>query len=346
MQAWAITRQQPITSAADPLTLLEFDTPAEQADQVLLKIHCCGICHTELDEIEGRTIIEQLPRIPGHQVIAHVERVGAAVTSLKAGQRVGVAWIYNACGHCRFCKNGLENLCPQFQATGLHHHGGYAQYMVARADFCHPLPDNLPDELAAPLLCGGAIGYRSLMLGQLNDGDTLGLMGFGASNHLVLRLAKVLYPKSPVQVFARSEQQQHFARQCGASWAGGIDQPPPHRCHAIIDTTPAWTPVTQALKHLEPAGRLVINAIRKKDTDRQQLAELDYPNQLWMEKEIKSVANVTRHDVVQMLSLAAKHPGLLPEVQTYPFSDANQALHDLVSGNNIGAKVLMIDATG
>jgi propanol-preferring alcohol dehydrogenase len=210
-----------------------------------------------------------------------------------------------------------------------------------RADFVHPIPTSLSDSEAAPLLCAGAIGYRSLRLSNLHDKQTLGLMGFGGSNHLVLKLAKHKFPNSPVFVFSRNIAEREFARSLGADWAGAIDQNPPEGLDAVIDTTPVWGPVSEALKFLRPGGRVVINAIRKEGSDQQVLSALDYPSQLWMEKEIKSVANVTRADVREFLQLAAE-ANLKPEVQEYELKDANVALMEMKQGKIRGAKVLRI----
>jgi len=252
---------------------------------------------------------------------------------------VGVAWIYSACGECAFCRAGQENLCPAFKATGRDINGGYAEYMVARADFVYPIPAVFSDVEAAPLLCAGAIGYRSLRLTNLQDGQTLGLTGFGASAHLVLKMARHQYPHTPVYVFARSESERMFARELGATWAGDTRETAPVRLDAILDTTPVWTPVVEALKNLAPGGRLVINAIRKENTDQEALLRLDYPAHLWLEKEIKSVANVSRRDVREFLALAAEM-GIRPEVQTYPLAEANRALVELKTTRIRGAKVL------
>jgi propanol-preferring alcohol dehydrogenase len=274
--------------------------------------------------------------ILGHQVVGVVENQEG-----QAGLRVGVAWIGSACGQCEYCRSARENLCPSFQATGRDMEGGYAQYMTVREEFVHPLPEAFTDSEAAPLLCAGAIGYRSLWLSDLVNGQTLGLMGFGGSNHLVLKMVKHKFPDSRVLVFSRSPEEQEFARSLGAAWAGGIEAEPPEQPQAIIDTTPVWRPDMEALKRLKPGGRLVINAIRKQDNDKEALASLDYASQLWMEKEIKSVANVTRVDVREFLKLAAE-ADVRPEFQEYELEDANQALLELKAGKIRGAKVLRI----
>lgn len=318
-----------------PLKLVNQPDPILQDSEVLLGVTRCGVCHTELDEIEGRTPPTHLPVILGHQVVGVVE------TGEYKGQRVGVAWIASACGHCEYCVSGQENLCPEFKATGRDMNGGYAEYMKVRGDFVHPIPDSISDSEAAPLLCAGAVGYRSLRLCNLQDGQTLGLLGFGGSNHLVLKVAKHKFPASPIFVFSRNPQEREFAMSLGAAWAGAIDEHPPERLQAVIDTTPVWAPLGEALKHLKPGGRLVINAIRKEENDKEVLLKLDYPSQLWMEKEIKSVANVTRSDVRDFLQLASQ-ANIKPEFQEYELSDANQALMELKQGKIHGSKVLRL----
>lgn len=325
-----------------PLDLTDLPIPVPRHGEVLLKLSACGVCHTELDEIEGRTPPPRLPVILGHQAVGTVEALGpGAGAILRIGDRVGVAWIFSACGSCRFCREGNENLCPFYEATGRDAHGGYAEYMTVREDFAHSIPEVFSDAEAAPLLCAGAIGYRSLALTRLEDGESLGLTGFGASAHLVLKMARHRFPRSKVFVFARSEGERAFARELGAVWTGDTQEEAPEKLAAIIDTTPAWTPVVEALKNLEPEGRLVINAIRKEERDKEALLRLDYPAHLWMEKEIKSVANVARSDVREFLRLAAEIP-IRPEVQEYPLEEANRALRELKERKIRGAKVLRI----
>jgi propanol-preferring alcohol dehydrogenase len=345
-----------ITNLADnrtPLTLTDLPEPVPGDGEILIKVAACGVCHTELDEIEGRLPPPHLPIVLGHQVVGRVVAMGPQdpkgsarlrrenPSGLTTGDRVGVAWINSACGTCEFCRSGRENLCRDFKATGLDAHGGYAQYMTVRADFAYRLPDALSDIEAAPLLCAGAIGYRSLALTNLQDGQTLGMTGFGASAHLVLKLARHQFPHSPIMIFARSEKERAFALELGASWAGDTADRSPQPCAAIIDTTPVWTPVVEALKNLDAGGRLVINAIRKEGADQDALLRLDYPQHLWHEKEIKSVANVTRRDVQEFLQLAAEIP-LKPEVETLELAQANRALADLKHRHIRGAKVLVV----
>ncbi len=327
-------------SERSPLELYEMPVPQPGAGEVLLRVLTCGVCHTELDEIEGRTPPAFFPIVLGHQVVGIVEQAPSNAP-VREGDRVGVAWIFSACGACEACRRGEENLCPQFRATGRDAHGGYAEYMVAPAEFVHPIPKGLSDLEAAPLLCAGAIGYRSLRLSNIRDGDPLGLTGFGASGHLVLKMVRYLYPRTPIFVFSRNPQEREFALSLGAVWAGAIEDRAPQALRAIIDTTPVWRPVLEALKNLAPGGRLVINAIRKEEHDKENWLHLDYPSQLWLEKEIKSVANVTRRDVREFLELAVA-AGIRPEVQEYPLEAANRALWELKQGRIRGAKVLRV----
>jgi propanol-preferring alcohol dehydrogenase len=325
-----------------PLTLVDMPEPVPGEKEVLIKVSVCGVCHTELDEIEGRTPPPALPIILGHQVVGKVAARGKSVTRFRTGERVGVGWIFSACGHCCACIEGNENVCEEFMATGRDANGGYAQFMTVSQDFAYPIPDVFSDVEAAPLLCAGAIGYRSLRLANLTNGQNLGLTGFGASAHLVLKMVRHKYPNSGVSVFARSLKEQAFALELGAHWAGNTEDEPPEKLHAIIDTTPAWKPVVEAMKNLESGGRLVINAIRKEETDKDYLMKLDYPTHLWLEKETKSVANVARRDISEFLQLAADIP-IRPEVQEFSLEEANRALVELKEARVRGAKVLRID---
>lgn len=327
----------------EPLRLTDIPAPEPAHNELLVRVTVCGVCHTELDEIEGRTSPPYLPVIPGHQVVGIVERAGNEVNNFRKGDRVGIAWIHSACGMCEHCRRGEENLCGQFRATGRDVNGGYAEYMTVPAAFACSVPEKLSDESAAPLLCAGAIGYRSLSLTGIKNGDRLGLTGFGASGHLVLRLVQYIYPDTNLYVFARNPEERTFALELGAAWAGDKTDSPPHKLHAVIDTTPAWKPVVEALKNLVPGGRLVINAIRKEAADKQYLQNLEYERDLWMEKEVKSVANVTRKDVSEMLRLAARH-GIKPDLQLFALEKANKALYELKFGPVRGAKVLAVSS--
>jgi propanol-preferring alcohol dehydrogenase len=343
MRAMILRALSSLDENPEPLELADLPVPVPGAGEVRIRVSVCGVCHTELDEIEGRMPPPRLPVVLGHQAVGWVDALGPGAAGLREGDRVGVAWIGSACGRCKYCREGNENLCPFFVATGRDADGGYSEFMTVPAPFAHPIPAVFQDVEAAPLLCAGAIGYRSLKLTGLEDGESLGLTGFGASAHLVLKMARHRYPNTRVYVFARSEEERAFARELGAVWAGDSTAEPPEKLAAIIDTTPAWRPVVEALKNLEPEGRLVINAIRKEERDKSALLGLDYPRDLWMEKEIKSVANVSRGDVREFLALAAEIP-LHPEVQEFPLEAANQALRELKGSRIRGAKVLRIAA--
>ena len=341
MKAMVLNETGNLRDNPTPLTLETVPDPVPSGAEILIRVSACGVCHTELDEIEARTPPPELPVVLGHQVVGRVVGAGDNAQRFAPGDRVGVGWIFSACGECRFCNNGQENLCTEFRATGRDSNGGYAEYMAVPESYAYPIAESISDGEAAPLLCAGAIGYRSLRLASLEDGQRLGLTGFGASAHLVLKLARHLYPRSEVFVFARSAKERDFARELGAVWAGHAEDDCPAKLDGIIDTTPVWKPVLEALKNLESGGRLVINAIRKEDVDKDQWLRLDYPSQLWLEKEIKSVANVTRKDVSEFLELAARIP-IKPEYQEYPLADANTALVELKNRKIRGAKVLVI----
>jgi propanol-preferring alcohol dehydrogenase len=321
----------------EPLVFAEIDDPSPGDDEILIRVAACGVCHTELDEIEGRTSPPQLPVVPGHQVVGRVVASGRQARRFRTGDRVGVGWIHSSDG------SETENISPAFRATGRDVNGGYAELMTVPETYAAPIPDRFSDVEAAPLLCAGAVGFRALRLTGLENGEVLGLTGFGGSGHLVLQMARHLFPDSRICVFARSERERRFAIELGAHWSGDTEAAPPEAPQAIIDTTPAWKPVIAALACLRPGGRLVINAIRKEDSDRELLAGLRYEDHLWLEKEIKTVANVTHWDVAEFLPLAARVP-LHVETQSYPLEAANDALNDLRRGHVRGAKVLTISS--
>ncbi len=356
MKAMVLKELAGLSRIREPLKLEEVPVPEPGKKELLLKVLTCGVCHTELDEIEGRTPPPVLPVILGHQVVGRIANQGKGCSKFREGERVGVAWIYSSCGKCEHCLAGNENLCKDFRASGRDADGGYAEYMVVHEDFVHPIPEVFTDAEAAPLLCAGAIGYRSLRLTGIpsvlvhETGDRLseekrvrhiGLTGFGASAHLVLKMIRYLHPAWKIYVFARNPKEREFALELGAAWAGGTEELSPELLDTIIDTTPVWKPVLEAMKNLRPGGRLVINAIRKENIDREYLLNLSYEEHLWMEKEIKSVANVALNDVRGFLELAAAIP-IKPEHQVYPLEEANLALMELKQQKIRGAKVLII----
>ncbi|HID93960.1 MAG TPA: zinc-binding alcohol dehydrogenase family protein [bacterium (Candidatus Stahlbacteria)] len=325
-----------------PLELVDLPVPQPGNNQILVRVLACGICHTELDEIEGR-LKPKLPIILGHEIVGKVERLGAGTTKFKLGDRVGIAWINSACGKCWFCRKGNENLCAEFKATGCDVDGGYAEYTIVGENFAYPIPERFTDTGAAPLLCAGVIGYRALRLSGLQDGKILGLYGFGASAHIVIQIAKHKYPNAKVFVFTRQGQRAHqeLARKLGADWVGATGDTPPEKLNCAIDFTPAWTPIVEALRMLEKGGRVVINAIRKEERDKDSLMKLNYATHIWQEKELKSVANVTRRDAEEFLPLAAEIP-IKPEVQEFKLEEANEALILLKQAKIQGAGVLKI----
>ena len=333
MKAQILKEISPIESR--PLELIELPIPRPRSREILVKISACGVCHTELDEIEGR-LKPKLPIVLGHEIVGKVESLGSRVTKFKIGDRVGIAWIYSTCGKCRFCQEGNENLCSGFEGTGYHADGGYAEYTVVCEDFAYLIPDRFTDSQAAPLLCAGAIGYRSLRLSGIKPGQTLALFGFGASAHIVIQVAK--HWGCEVYVFTRSEEHRSLARELGAAWAGKAEDDPPKKINCAIDFTPVGETVPRALRVLEKGGRLVMAVIRK----RNPVPPLDYSRLLWDEKELKSVANVTRQDVQDFLKLAAEIP-IVPEAQEFSLEEANEALILLKQGKIRGVAVLRMD---
>ena len=330
MEAMVLKEISP--AEAEPLERMDLPVPVPGPGEILVKVSACGVCHTELDEIEGR-LKPRLPVILGHEIVGRIEGPGSVTKMFHPGDRVGIAWIHSACGKCRFCKEGNENLCPEFRGTGCDANGGYAQYALAKEGFVFPIPDRFSDAEAAPLLCAGAIGYRNLRLSGIKRGQVLGLFGFGASAHIVIQIAN--YWGCEIFVFTRSEKHRSLARKLGAMWAGGVEDEPPKRLHCAIDFTPVGETVPKALSVLEKGGRLVLAVIRK----RNPIPPLDYSQHLWDEKEVKSVANITRKDAQDFLSLAAEIP-IVPEVEEFRLDEANRVLMLLKQGRIQGAGVL------
>jgi len=330
MKAIVLEEISPIEK--NPLKMVDLPDPVPGPKEILVKISACGVCHTELDEIEGR-LPPELPIVPGHQIVGKIVTLGSRATKFHVGDRVGIAWIYSACGKCQFCLEGKENLCSEFRGTGCDANGGYAQATVVQEDFAYLIPERFSDAEATPLLCAGAIGYRDLILSGIKKGQALGLFGFGASAHIVIQIAR--YWGCEVFVLTRSEEHQNLAKKLGASWAGGPQDQPPKKVNCAIDFTPVGETVIHALKVLEKGGRLVLAVIRK----RNPIPPLDYGQLLWDEKEIKSVANITRKDVQEFLPLAAKIP-IIPKVQEFKLEEANRVLFSLKQGKIQGAGVL------
>jgi propanol-preferring alcohol dehydrogenase len=320
-----------------PLELVDLPEPVPGRGQILVRVSACGVCHTELDEIEGRVSPSKFPMILGHEIVGRVESLGLGAGKFRKGDRVGIAWINWACGHCSFCLKGEENLCDTAQWTGKDAPGGYAQYTAVSEDFAYPIPKRFTDVKTAPLLCAGVIGYRALRLSGMEGGKVLGLYGFGASAHIVIQVTKYKYPDSKVFVFTRPNQKEHqdLARKLGADWIGATGDTPPEKLNCAIDFTPVGEPVREALRNLQKGGRVVVNAIRKTTP----IPELDYTEHLWYEKEVKSVANVTRMDAQEFLPLAAEIP-IIPETQEFKLEEVNEVLVLLKEGKVCGAGVL------
>ncbi len=319
MKAMILTRSAPIEDK--PLSMVDLPTPEPQDNQILIKVSVCGACHTDLDEAEGRLKPARYPMVPGHQVVGIVAEKGKAVTKFNLGDRVGVTWLYWACGKCKFCQTGQENLCNDAKWTGKDANGGYAEYMVISEDFAYNIPERFSDAEAAPLLCAGVIGYRTLRLAEITDGQTIGLFGFGASAHIVIQIIRHKFPNSPVFVFTKTAEHTRLAESLGAVWTGRSGDRPPAKLNKVMDFTPVGECVRDALAVLDRGGRLVINAIRKETA----VPALDYAEYLWLEREIKSVANVTRRDAEEFLPLAVQIP-IVPTIEEFPLARANDVL--------------------
>ena len=333
MKAMVLKRIAPVEE--EPLVYEELLDPSPGPGEVLLKVRCCGVCRTDLHIIEGELEPLKLPLVPGHQVVGVVEEVGEGVEGVRRGERVGVPWLYWSCGTCRFCRAGLENLCERALYTGYSVDGGYAELMIAKAGFVHPIPKSYLDHEAAPLLCGGAIGYRALKLtGLLERGEgRLGLFGFGSSAHMILPVA--VRRGLRVYVFTRSTSKAEAALKMGAEWAGSPTAEPPCKLDAAIVFAPAGWVAVEALKKLEKTGRLVLAGIYMTPIEK-----LEY-KLLWHEREMKTVANVTRQDVREFLEEAAK-AGVRPRVTIYPLEQANKALIELKQRAPPGSLVLRV----
>ncbi|MGC8983275.1 MAG: zinc-dependent alcohol dehydrogenase family protein [Desulfurococcaceae archaeon] len=331
MKAMVLYKPGPIEE--EPLVYVDVDTPRPGKGEVLVRVSKCGVCRTDLHIVEGELEPRKLPLIPGHQVVGYVVEVGEGAEGVSRGDRVGIPWLYKSCGNCRYCRRGLENLCDHALFTGYSVDGGYAEYVVAPADFVHKIPSGLSDEHAAPLMCAGAIGYRSLKLtGLLERGEgVLGLFGYGAAAHLVLQMAKKLGLEA--YVFTGSPWKVEEALRSGADWAGLTSEQPPKPLDAAIVYAPVSSVFVEALKKVDKGGRVVLAEIYMSDVER-----LPY-SLLWHEREVKSVANVTRRDVAEVLQLALKH-GVKPEVRLYSLREANAALKELKHKKPMGQLVL------
>lgn len=330
MRAMVLARPQPAEEA--PLALHELPVPQAGPGQLLLRVRACGVCRTDLHVVEGELDLPKLPLIPGHEVVAEVVEVGERVEGFAAGDRVGVPWLHDTPADCLWRERGQENLCPQARFTGYHVDGGYAEYMLAQAEFTYPLPPGYSDAAAAPLLCAGVIGYRALKLSELKPGYVCGLYGFGGSAHITIQIA--VSWGCPVYVFTRGESHRALARELGAQWAGGLDDEPPGPIDSAINFTPAGPVVLTALRHLRPGGTVCCAGIYQTP-----IPELDY-KLLYGERTLRSAANSTRDDVRELLA-QAERVGLRTSVVTYPLEAANEALVALKHSRIDGAAVLL-----
>ena len=324
--------EQPGEIDTSPLLAIDVPPPVPRFGEVLIRVEVCAACHTDLHVVEGDLPRRLSPITPGHQVVGEIAAV-RGVTDLAVGQRVGAFWLRSACGVCGYCQRGQENLCPSAEFNGYSANGGYAEYMTAPGNFVVLIPDSLSSEQAAPLLCGGAIGYRALRLSEAGDGARVGLYGFGASAHLVLQLAR--HRGMEVYVFTRSEVHRQLALKLGAAWAGGAETDPPPEIDAGIIFAPAGWIIPLALRALRPGGTLALAGIHMSD-----IPQMPY-DLLYHERTVRSVANVTRQDAREVLELAVTIP-IQSEITEYRLVDANLALQDLKHGDVNGAAVLRV----
>ncbi len=323
------------SSAGKPLELEDVARPSPSEGQLLIKVNTCGICRTDLHILDGDLDEPNIPIIPGHQIVGVVEEIGNQVSGFSVGDKVGVPWLGKTCGSCQFCRSDQENLCDEAQFTGYNINGGFAEYTVADARFCFPIPKEYPARQAAPLLCAGLIGYRSLR--KTGDAQTLGFYGFGSSAHILTQVAN--YQNKQVFAFTRpgDTEGQKFAKNRGAAWAGDSDELPPEKLDAAIIFAPVGPLVPQSLKALKKGGKVVCAGIHMSDIP-------SFPYKLlWEERSIESVANLTRRDGEEFLQLAPEIP-IESNVTTYKLKDANTALEDLREGNFDGSAVLLIDS--
>jgi propanol-preferring alcohol dehydrogenase len=329
----AMTLIRPDAAAADPLELTELPDPVPAPGELVLDVAACAVCRTDLQLSEGDVPARTLPIVPGHQAVGRVAAVGEGVEGWELGERAGVAWLGGADGTCRFCTRGRENLCQEARFTGWDRNGGFAERMTVRADFALRLPEGFPDLAAAPLLCGGVIGYRALKVSGIEPGGRLGLYGFGASARLALQVAR--HRGCEVYVSTRSAAERARALELGAAWAGGYDDTPPVPLDAAVTFAPVGSVVVAALGALDRGGAVAINAIHLDG-----IPAFDY-DRLWWERSLRSVANFTRADARELLDLAAEIP-IVTDVETFPLERANEALQRLSAGEIRGAAVLSI----
>ncbi len=332
----AMVLRRPAPAEENPLEAAEVAEPEPGPGEVRLRVRACGVCRTDLHTVEGEIHPPRLPVIPGHQIVGVVDAAGPGVARLAAGGRAGVPWLYAACGNCAYCARGAENLCEAGRFTGFSVNGGYAEAVVARADFTYPLPPGVPDAQAAPLLCAGVIGYRALRLSEIRPGGRLGLYGFGNSAHIAIQVAR--HWGCEVFVMTRGEAHRALARELGAAWVGAASDPPPAPLDSAVIFAPAGPLVLDALRALRKGGTVALAGIYMTP-----IPEMDYGSLLYHEKTLRSVANSTRRDAEELLQLAAAIP-IRTSVQLYPLGQANRALQLLKQDRIRGAAVLEVAA--
>ena len=334
MKAMRLYQPKPVNQR--PLVLEDVPEPRPEANEIVVRVNVCGVCRTDLHEVEGELDLLRSPVIPGHQVVGTVSECGPAARRFEIGERVGLAWLHEACGTCSFCARGPdhENLCENARFTGWSADGGYAEYAKVPEAFAYRIPEGFPDDQAAPLLCGGIIGYRALSLSGIQPGQRLGLYGFGASAHIAIQVAR--HWGCEVYVFTRGPANRELAKRLGAAWTGGSKDPPPAKVHASIIFAPAGPLVLDALEVLERGGTVALGGIYMSP-----IPEMDYLRHLYDEKVLRSVANATRRDGEQLLDVAAKIP-IHTTIQAFPLAQANEALLALKTGGISGAAVLAV----
>jgi propanol-preferring alcohol dehydrogenase len=318
----------------NPLELTDVPMPEPGAEEILIRINVCSVCHTDLHTIEGELPDVKLPIIPGHQIVGIVEELGSEAPRFKKKDRVGVAWLYSIEEDCKYAQQGKENLCDNARFTGYHVNGGYAEYIVIPEKFAYPIPSIFSDQEAAPLLCAGIIGYRALRLSEIKPGQRLGLIGFGASAHVAIQVA--IHWGCEVYVFSRSKEHRKLARNLGATWTGTSNQDPPAKLDSIVNFTPAGPTVLDGMRHLDKGGTLALAGIYMSP-----IPEMDYRKHLYHERTLRSVANATRQDGNELLKIASEIP-IKTTTKIFPLEEANHALQLLKDSKIDGAAVLQI----
>ncbi len=328
----AMVLHEPKDITQKPLQLEDIPVPEPGPGQIRIKVTACGVCHTDLHTVEGDLPLPKLPLVPGHEVVGVVDKLGEGVTKFQVGEKAGAVWLYRTCGTCRYCRSGRENLCEHAMFTGYHVDGGYAEYMVVDEDFAYHLPTNLPDPEIAPLMCGGVIGYRAFVLSEAKPGQVLGLYGFGNSAHITIQVARHLGVR--VFVFTRSPSHQQHARELGAEWVGRAEDTPPEGIDSAIIFAPAGPLVPQALRVLNRGGTVALAGIYMTP-----IPEMPY-DLLYFEHTLRSVANSTRQDAIDLLKLAEEIP-IRTTVTTFPLEEANEVLQAMKESRINGDAVLI-----